>query len=155
MNSDTRKVLLGALIGIGRAAETSAHLIDRSLDLYILQALASCDDPSVTDEQALEFAQALNEEKAILVPDCAMCCEPCGRTDDYDFASMADETDSIIRLKENIISLAIKKATELLEPAQDGESLLLFPFYRALFAIGARDWDENDLQSVIDELGSM
>lgn len=155
MNSNIRKRLLGALVGIGRAAESSAHLIDRSLDLYVLKALAACNDSNISDGEAIEFVRAINEEKAILVPDCSSCSAPCGRTDDYDLDMMNEESTDIINIKEQIISATINKASDLLPRAEDGESLLLFPFYRALYSMGARDWTLDNYQSVIDEINSL
>lgn len=152
MNSNIRKQLLGALVGIGRSAESSAHLIDKSLDLYVLKALAACNDDNISDDDAIEFVRAINEEKSILVPDCSSCAAPCGRTDDYDMDKMVEEATDIINIKEQIVNTVINTAIQILPRAEAGESLLLFPFYRALYSIGASGWTLDDYASVINEI---
>mgnify|MGYP004622302991 FL=1 len=149
-----RDELTGALIGLARATDNNA---DTSTDTWriMIDALLTTDANADLDEEAIrEQIDRVHAEKLRLVPDCAVCTSPCGRTADYDMQQLQRAPEDIRRIKSDILSgvrgLAAH-AHRSMTPGSvvDGETGRFFAL--ALFAIG-EDWDADELRSVAAEL---
>ena len=71
--------LTGALVGLARAADTA---------------------PAVSNEaEILSLIDRVHAEKFKVVPDCAICASPCGRTADYNMANIWNAPEDIRSLK--------------------------------------------------------
>lgn len=149
-----RDELTGALIGLARATDNNA---DTSTDTWriMIDALLTTDANADLDEEAIrEQIGRVHAEKLRLVPDCAVCTSPCGRTANYDMQQLQRAPEDIRRIKSDILSgvrgLAVH-AHRSMTPGSvvDGETGRFFAL--ALFAIG-EDWDADELRSVAAEL---
>lgn len=128
------KELIGKLIGLARATEGNEHLIRESLFTLIRASLSQ----DIDDKKLIELC---NEEKKYLVPDCFSCMCPCGRTSDYDIEELEEESGVGRDLRAIILN-------ELFYQKGIDNNLLL----RALYAVGANYWKEEELIPILKEL---
>ena len=126
--------LIGKLIGLARATEGNEHLIRESLFTLIRASLSQ-----EIDEKKL--IKLCDEEKKYLVPDCFSCMCPCGRTSDYDIEELEEESGVGRDLRAIILN-------ELFYQKGIDNNLLL----RALYAVGANYWKEEELIPILKEL---
>lgn len=150
-----RDELTGALIGLARATDNNT---ETSVDTWriMIDALLTTDANADLDEEAIrEQIVRVHAEKLRLVPDCAVCTSPCGRTADYDMGQLRKAPEDIRRIKSDILSgvrgLAAH-AHRSMTPGSvvDGETGRFFAL--ALFSIG-EDWDAAELRSIVSEVG--
>lgn len=91
--------LTGALIGLARAADTAPAVSGETWRVMI-EALAANSSASACDEAAiLAFIDRVHAEKFKVVPDCAVCASPCGRTADYNMANIWNAPEDVRSLK--------------------------------------------------------
>lgn len=89
--------LIGALIGLARAMESGEAFPTPESWRILQQGLAAA---SGSDAHALcQAYQQVQSEKLRLLPDCASCPHPCGRTDDYDMAALGNDGEEVRRIK--------------------------------------------------------
>ena len=143
--------LTGALIGLARATDNNA---ETSADTCRIMIDGLCAADADSSEKALrEQIGLVHAEKMRLVPDCAVCTSPCGRTADYDMAQLRRAPENIRRIKSDILSgarcMALRARCAMTPGGVDTETGRLFAL--ALFAVG-EDWNENELQSIVMEL---
>lgn len=133
--------LLGALIGLVRAAEGNEHLITRQTTRLLYEGLLAADADPETLEQLLARAE---EEKRRMVPGCFQCACPCGRTQDYDMTCLTSLPPERRELKQRLLELAAALAAA---PETDGRTEQLC---RLLYAAGRDDWEKDLLLSIFD-----
>ena len=126
--------ILSALIGLANAAQE--HPEHCTPDLHTLIREALCADA----DMAQRLLPRLQEMKHILLPDCAKCPHPCGRTADFDLTALTLETPAARAMKEKLI-LALPDLS-----TKSNDATLT-----ALRAIGEYRRDEN-LQKLLDQL---
>lgn len=146
--------LTGALIGLARATDGNEHLINPSATAAVLEGLAATAlSADVTAEQLSGLLTRVTEEKRNMVPDCFLCTNPCGRTDDYDMKHLLDASDEVFRRKLRLLSGARKLATSLLRysPTRPEKELEGF-LYKALILVGMDEFSEEALGAAIPEL---
>lgn len=151
-----RDELTGALIGLARATDNNA---ETSADTWriMIEGLMMTDAAADSNENALrEQIDRVHAEKLRLVPDCAVCTSPCGRTADHDMRQLQRAPENIRRIKSDILSgvcgLASLVHSTMTPDGVDREEGHFFAL--ALFAIG-EDWDADELRSVVSELGEI
>ena len=136
--------LAGALIGLARAAEGNEDLLTEDTGALLMRALlaaASETDPEVLDR----LIDLVHAEKNRIVPDCALCADPCGRTRDYDMQELLQEREEIRSLKAAILS-------QLQQIAGFGCPGNTAAFVRkGLVFVGMEDASPNQLQRVAAE----
>ena len=95
-------------------------------------------------------------EKQRLVPDCAVCTAPCGRTGDYDLAQLWGAQEDIRSLKSLLLfgsrGMAAYAYHAMVLGYRD-ESVERF-LSKALFAVG-EDWSMEELLPLVLELGGV
>ncbi len=149
--------LTGALIGLARATEGNENLISASTDQAVLEGLfATLTNVNFDNEAIAALIKRVSEEKEKLVPNCASCASPCGRTNDYDMQNLWT-ADADIRSLKSLILFGIRgMAAYAYHAAVLGytdKDVNKF-FYKALFAIGM-DWGMSELLSIVLEVGEI
>lgn len=123
--------LVGRLVGLVRAAEGNEDLVDAGTIKVIREALANDVDSRIADLEARIAA-----EKRRLAPDCITCAVKCGRTDDWDPASLDEEGDEVRALKLSLIEHLGVNAKGMTD-----DDIL-----RALYHIGLAGMEPQDLE---------
>ncbi len=108
--SPTESALLGALIGLARAMESDEAMPAPKAPKVLVEALAHM---HTADEAAAKvLVERIHQEKLRLLPDCAACPHPCGRTDDYDTAKLTEDGSQVEALKLELLSRLQKIAAQ-------------------------------------------
>ncbi len=108
--SPTESALLGALIGLARAMESDEAMPAPNAPKVLVEALAHM---HTADEAAAKvLVERIQQEKLRLLPDCAACPHPCGRTDDYDTAKLTEDGSQVEALKLELLSRLQKIAAQ-------------------------------------------
>lgn len=136
-DSTLQNQLLGALIGLSRAANGNEDIITPETDRLLLGALSALSGGSDTAKRA--FILRIHTEKARLAPGCSICPSPCGRTADWDIGELNLEGERTRALKLTILSHLIDAAA-----AFPTEHLSIL--YESLTVIGDM-WSEEYLTS--------
>ena len=139
--------LVGALIGLARAAEGNEDLMTEVTDRVMAEGLAAGVTDTGSEERIARLIQSVQEEKKRLIPNCFSCAASCGRNDDYDMQGLW-KADVEIRSIKSLILLGIQGIAA--RGGCGGELRELF--CKALFAIGS-DWNRDQLLVVAMEAG--
>ena len=147
-----RDELTGALIGLVRATDVAPEV---GADTWRLVTEGLCMSGTMErdDTAALrELTDRVREEKARLVPDCAVCTAPCGRTADYVMQELWRAGEEIRGLKLRVLSGAREIAANAYrETAPNGGEETRLLLAKALFAVG-EDWSAEELRALAAEL---
>ena len=95
--------LTGALIGLARATDNAPAVNDGTWRLMIEGLFATVTNVSFDADAIRALLDRVHAEKARLVPNCALCAAPCGRTGDYDMAQLWCAQEDIRSLKSLIL----------------------------------------------------
>ena len=128
--------LLPALIGLSRAADVSVREPDEAVFSLLREGLDRLGPPDPSD-----LLIRIQAEKARLIPGCAACASPCGRTADPTPEELCSDDAEVLDRKGRILELA--KAAASRAP---GLTLL-----RAVFALGEH-WTLEQLDLLIQKL---
>ncbi len=150
--------LTGALIGLARATEGNEARITAETDKLVIDGLFTCiTNVNFNNETLNQLMNRVNAEKQRLVPDCSSCGSACGRTNDYDMKELWDADEDIRSLKSLILFGIRGMAAYAYHAAVLGytdETVNRF-FYKALFAVGAKDWGMDELLPIVLEVGEV
>ncbi len=91
--------LTGALVGLARAADTAPAVSDATWRVMIEALAANSPAANCDDAAILALIDRVHAEKFNVVPDCAICASPCGRTADYDMAHIWSAPEDVRSLK--------------------------------------------------------
>lgn len=86
--------LTGALIGLARSTDGNEWALKDSTAAIVVEGLfATLTNVNFDNEALQRLIDRVEEEKARLIPDCAVCASPCGKNNDYDMEKLwtADE----------------------------------------------------------------
>ena len=100
--SPTESMLLGALIGLARALESDEAMPAPDAPKIMVETLTRMHTADKATAKLL--AQRIRQEKLRLLPDCAACPHPCGRTDDYDTAKLSEDGSEVEALKLDLLT---------------------------------------------------
>ena len=159
--ADTAKLqdeLTGALIGLARSAEGNMHLLtERTEDLVIEGLFTTVTNVNFNNETITALIHRIEDEKNRMVPGCTACGAPCGRNDDYDMNDLW-QADEDIRSLKSLILFGIRGMAAYAYHAnvlgyRDQEVNRFF--YKALYAVGAKDWGMAELLPVVLEVGEV
>ncbi|MDO5576893.1 MAG: hypothetical protein Q4F84_07420, partial [Fibrobacter sp.] len=135
--------LTGAFIGLARATEGNEELVTANTDKLILEGLfTTITNVNFNNETITALIARVTAEKERLVPRCLCCSSSCGRNNDYDMKDLWNADEDIRSLK-SLILFGIRGMAAYAYHAQvlgynDAEVNKFF--YKALFAIGMKDW---------------
>lgn len=146
--------LTGALIGLARATDNAPDVNDGTWRLMIEGLFATVTNVSFDTAAIRALLDRVHAEKARLVPNCALCAAPCGRTGDYDMAQLWGAQEDIRSLKSQILFGVREMAAYAHQAMVLGETDAAVNdfFAKALFAVG-EDWGTDELLPVVMEIG--
>ena len=91
--------LTGALVGLARAADTAPAVSDATWQVMIEALAANSPAAACNEAEILSLIDRVHAEKFKVVPDCAICASPCGRTADYNMANIWNAPEDVRSLK--------------------------------------------------------
>ncbi len=105
MSQPEERRLIGALVGLIRCIDSG---IPEGQTLALIRSGVLL--LNGTEQARTAMVERLHDEKARLVPDCAVCPHPCGRHDDADWVQVEQGDTEIFALKSAILDKAKKLA---------------------------------------------
>ncbi len=150
--------LTGALIGLARATEGNEDLVNSTTDRLVMEGLfTTITNVNFNNETITELIQKVESEKERLVPKCFCCSSACGRNDNFDMNELWNADEDIRSLK-SLILFGIRGVAAYAYHAEvlgyrDADVNKFF--YKALFAIGMKDWGMDELLPIVLEVGEI
>ena len=150
--------LTGALIGLARAAEGNEHLVNEEMNQLVLEGLfTTVTNVNFNDETLKILIYKIENEKKKLVPNCFTCSGSCGRNDNFDMNTLWT-TDEDVRSLKSLILFGIRGMAAYAYHASvlgyTDETISKF-FYKALLAVGMKDWGMDELLPIVLEVGEV
>ena len=150
--------LTGALIGLARAAEGNEHLVNKEMNQLVLEGLfTTVTNVNFNDETLKILIYKIENAKKKLVPNCFTCSGSCGRNDNFDMNTLWT-TDEDVRSLKSLILFGIRGMAAYAYHASvlgyTDETISKF-FYKALFAVGMKDWGMDELLPIVLEVGEV
>ena len=150
--------LTGALIGLARAVGGNEHLVTEEMNQLILEGLfTTVTNVNFNDETLKILIYKIENAKKKLVPNCFTCSGSCGRNDNFDMNTLWT-TDEDVRSLKSLILFGIRGMAAYAYHASvlgyTDETISKF-FYKALFAVGMKDWGMDELLPIVLEVGEV
>ena len=150
--------LTGALIGLARAAEGNEHLVNEEMNQLVLEGLfTTVTNVNFNDETLKILIYKIENAKKKLVPNCFTCSGSCGKNDNFDMNTLWT-TDEDVRSLKSLILFGIRGMAAYAYHASvlgyTDETISKF-FYKALFAVGMKDWGMDELLPIVLEVGEV
>ena len=150
--------LTGALIGLARATEGNEQLVTEEMNQLVLEGLfTTITNVNFNDETLKLLIDKIEDTKKKLVPNCFTCSDSCGRNNNFDMSTLWT-TDEDVRSLKSLILFGIRGMAAYAYHASvlgyTDETISKF-FYKALFAIGMKDWGMDKLLSIVLEVGKV
>ena len=150
--------LTGALIGLARATEGNEQLVTEEMNQLVLEGLSTTiTNVNFNDETLKLLIDKIEDTKKKLVPNCFTCSDSCGRNNNFDMSTLWT-TDEDIRSLKSLILFGIRGMAAYAYHASvlgyTDETISKF-FYKALFAIGMKDWGMDKLLPIVLEVGKV
>ena len=150
--------LTGALIGLARAAEGNEHLVNEEMNQLVLEGLfTTVTNVNFNDETLKILIYKIENAKKKLVPNCFTCSGSCGRNDNFDMNTLWT-TDEDVRSLKSLILFGVRGMAAYAYHASvlgyTDETISKF-FYKALFAVGMKDWGMDELLPIVLEVGEV
>ena len=150
--------LTGALIGLARATEGNEQLVTEEMNQLVLEGLfTTITNVNFNDEILKLLINKIEDTKKKLVPNCFTCSVSCGRNNNFDMNTLWT-TDEDIRSLKSLILFGIRGMAAYAYHASvlgyTDETISKF-FYKALFAIGMKDWGMDKLLPIVLEVGKV
>ena len=150
--------LTGVLIGLARAVGGNEHLVTEEMNQLVLEGLfTTITNVNFNDETLKLFINKIEDTKKKLVPNCFTCSGSCGRNNNFDMNTLWT-TDEDIRSLKSLILFGIRGMAAYAYHASvlgyTDETISKF-FYKALFAVGMKDWGMDELLPIVLEVGEV
>lgn len=135
--------LAGAVIGLVRGCDGNMDLVTADTEKIITEGIITAFYGS--EEEISSCIKKVQGEKYRIVPDCAVCKNPCGRTFDYNFKDLSLDGEDVACLKMLLLNSVVGYLMILKEKAGNGEieKSDFAPIYGALYAVGGKDWSAD------------
>ena len=150
--------LTGALIGLARATEGNEQLVTEEMNQLVLEGLfTTITNVNFNDETLKLLIDKIEDTKKKLVPNCFTCSDSCGRNNNFDMNTLWT-TDEDVRSLKSLILFGIRGMAAYAYHASvlgyTDETISKF-FYKALFAVGMKDWGMDELLPIVLEVGEV
>ena len=150
--------LTGKLIGLANAVSGNEHLISAASNAVVVEGLfATLTNVNFDNEALGRLMERVDAEKQRMVPGCAVCAAPCGRTGDYDLSRLWEAGEDIRSLKSLILFGIRGIAAYAYHAAVLGyhdDAVYRF-LYKALVTIGTDGLGVEELLPVVLEVGEV
>lgn len=156
--NESKKQLLGKLIGLARATEGNEHkLTDSITDLLLEGLFISHSRSRISQYDLLDLLNRIEEEKKKLIPDCYQCVEPCGKNNDFDLNDVLEAGLDMRSLKTTLL-FGLQDIAVCLYQKEDldykKDTIRMF-LCKALYSIGMEAWGVEELLPSIMEMGEI
>ncbi len=150
--------LTGTLIGLAGAVEGNEGLVTEATDRLVLEGLfTTVTNVNFNNDTISALIQKIWAEKERLVPNCSECLSAGGRNNDYDMNELWDADEDIRSLK-SLILFGIRGMAAYVYHADvlgyRDDDINKF-FYKALLAVGMKDWGMEELLPIVMEVGEV
>lgn len=150
--------LTGALIGLARATEGNEALIDDNTNKLILEGLfATITNVNFNNQTIESLIKKIEAEKERLLPNCFSCVSCCGKNDNFEMQFIWQGEEDVRSLKSLILFGIRGIAAYAYHAAILGyidKEVNRF-FYKALFAIGMKEWGMEELLPIVLQTGEI
>ena len=128
-------------IGVNKNIRSKSELVDTVVS------------KSAREQQLEELLQKVREEKLAVAPDCAICLNPCGNTDEYNLDELqSPEVSQNVRdSKMELLNASYKLAFNILHDNIEDKEAGIKALYKALCVI-SYDVTEERVRIVLSEL---
>ncbi len=103
---NTVSELIGALIGLARAAENNAA--ERTIKVIYESLALIIRNFTNQNDSFINQIDIIRQERFVLAPMCRECASPCGRTDEYDIKQILALDEEMLALKIQLIHSIIQ-----------------------------------------------
>jgi hydroxylamine reductase len=148
--------LTGALIGLAHAALDNDQVTEQTYKLIIKGLFTTITNVNFNEETLRTMIDEVHAEKDRIVPNCATCESPCGRTSDYDMTGIWDSDEDIRSLKSLILFGLRGMAAYAYHAGVIGytsDEVNAF-FLKAVATLGD-EWEMKDLLPLVMEVGQV
>lgn len=150
--------LTGALIGLARAVEGDESLATEMTDKLVVEGLfTTITNVNFNNDTITALTGQIQAEKERLVPDCSDCSSACGRSSNYDMKELWSANEDVRSLK-SLILFGIRGMAAYAYHADVlgyRDAAVNKFFYKALWAIGMKDWGMEELLPIVMEVGEI
>lgn len=150
--------LTGALIGLARAVEGDESLATEMTDKLVVEGLfTTITNVNFNNDTITALTGQIQAEKERLVPNCSECSSACGRSSNYDIKELWSANEDVRSLK-SLILFGIRGMAAYAYHADVlgyRDAAVNKFFYKALWAIGMKDWGMEELLPIVMEVGEI
>ena len=150
--------LTGALIGLARAVEGDESLATEMIDKLVVEGLfTTITNVNFNNDTITALTGQIQAEKERLVPNCSECSSACGRSSNYDMKELWSANEDVRSLK-SLILFGIRGMAAYAYHADVlgyRDAAVNKFFYKALWAIGMKDWGMEELLPIVMEVGEI
>lgn len=150
--------LTGALIGLARAVEGDESLATEMTDKLVVEGLfTTITNVNFYNDTITALTGQIQAEKERLVPNCSECSSACGRSSNYDMKELWSANEDVRSLK-SLILFGIRGMAAYAYHADVlgyRDAAVNKFFYKALWAIGMKDWGMEELLPIVMEVGEI
>lgn len=150
--------LTGALIGLARAVEGDESLATEMTDKLVVEGLfTTITNVNFNNDTITALTGQIQAEKERLVPNCSECSSSCGRSSNYDMKELWSANEDVRSLK-SLILFGIRGMAAYAYHADVlgyRDAAVNKFFYKALWAIGMKDWGMEELLPIVMEVGEI
>lgn len=150
--------LTGALIGLARAVEGDESLATEMTDKLVVEGLfTTITNVNFNNDTITALTGQIQAEKERLVPNCSECSSACGRSSNYDMKELWSANEDVRSLK-SLILFGIRGMAAYAYHADVlgyRDAAVNKFFYKALWAIGMKDWGMEELLPIVMEVGEI
>lgn len=150
--------LTGALIGLARAVEGDESLATEMTDKLVVEGLfTTITNVNFNNDTITALTGQIQAEKERLVPNCSECSSACGRSSNYDMKELWSANEDVRSLK-SLILFGIRGMAAYAYHADVlgyRDAAVNKFFYKALLAIGMKDWGMEELLPIVMEVGEI
>lgn len=150
--------LTGALIGLARAVEGDESLATEMTDKLVVEGLfTTITNVNFNNDTITALTGQIQAEKERLVPNCSDCSSACGRSSNYDIKELWSANEDVRSLK-SLILFGIRGMAAYAYHADVlgyRDAAVNKFFYKALWAIGMKDWGMEELLPIVMEVGEI